>query len=80
MEHNQGNGAASLKWSIIREMQQVLKIEQNQGNEAGQGNGAESGKCIRAGKWSRLREMKPVREMAQTHGNEAGQGNGAGSG
>jgi len=38
MEDNQGNGAASWKWSIIREM------KQNQGNESGQGNGAESGK------------------------------------
>jgi len=57
MEHNQGNGAASLKWSIIRKMQQVPKMDQIQGNEAGQGNGAELGKCSRAGKWSSLREM-----------------------
>jgi len=43
-------------------MNQVREMEQNQGNEAGHGNGGASEKCSRSGKWSIIREMQQVPE------------------
>jgi len=37
MQHNQGNGAQSGKWSRIMEMKQVMEMEHNQGNKAESG-------------------------------------------